>query len=90
MAQPDPKKPVRFGKYTLIDRIAVGGMAEIPSSAWKPQAMPTLSTVLAEAPAGQLHDLPARPVEAPTPAPKSGGLSGLAPCGCGDRAAMAC
>jgi serine/threonine-protein kinase len=29
MAQPEPKKPVRFGKYTLIDRIAVGGMAEI-------------------------------------------------------------
>src|SRR5512141_281636 len=29
MAQVDPKKPVRFGKYTLIDRIAVGGMAEI-------------------------------------------------------------
>ncbi len=29
MAQIDPKKPVRFGKYTLIDRIAVGGMAEI-------------------------------------------------------------
>ena len=29
MAQIDPKKPIRFGKYTLIDRIAVGGMAEI-------------------------------------------------------------
>ena len=29
MAQIDLKKPVRFGKYTLIDRIAVGGMAEI-------------------------------------------------------------
>ncbi len=29
MAQGDVKKPVRFGKYTLIDRIAVGGMAEI-------------------------------------------------------------
>lgn len=29
MAQVDPKKNIRFGKYTLIDRIAVGGMAEI-------------------------------------------------------------
>ncbi len=29
MTHTDPKKPVRFGKYTLIDRIAVGGMAEI-------------------------------------------------------------
>lgn len=29
MAAPEPRKPVRFGKYTLIDRIAVGGMAEI-------------------------------------------------------------
>ncbi|MCA3012991.1 MAG: serine/threonine protein kinase [Myxococcaceae bacterium] len=29
MAQADPKKNIRFGKYTLIDRIAVGGMAEI-------------------------------------------------------------
>ncbi len=29
MAPIDLKKPVRFGKYTLIDRIAVGGMAEI-------------------------------------------------------------
>ncbi|MGV3624313.1 MAG: serine/threonine protein kinase [Archangium sp.] len=29
MAQPEAKKPIRFGKYTLIDRIAVGGMAEI-------------------------------------------------------------
>ena len=29
MAQVETKKPVRFGKYTLIDRIAVGGMAEI-------------------------------------------------------------
>jgi serine/threonine-protein kinase len=29
MAAPEVKKPVRFGKYTLIDRIAVGGMAEI-------------------------------------------------------------
>lgn len=29
MAQGDPKKNIRFGKYTLIDRIAVGGMAEI-------------------------------------------------------------
>jgi serine/threonine-protein kinase len=29
MAAPEAKKPVRFGKYTLIDRIAVGGMAEI-------------------------------------------------------------
>ena len=28
MAQ-EAEKPVRFGKYTLIDRIAVGGMAEI-------------------------------------------------------------
>lgn len=25
----EAKKPVRFGKYTLVDRIAVGGMAEI-------------------------------------------------------------
>jgi serine/threonine-protein kinase len=29
MAAAEPKKPIRFGKYTLIDRIAVGGMAEI-------------------------------------------------------------
>jgi serine/threonine protein kinase len=32
MAQPEaqPKRePIRFGKYTLVDRIAVGGMAEI-------------------------------------------------------------
>lgn len=29
MATADPKKNIRFGKYTLIDRIAVGGMAEI-------------------------------------------------------------
>lgn len=29
MAQSEAKKPIRFGKYTLIDRIAVGGMAEI-------------------------------------------------------------
>ncbi|MBL8940938.1 MAG: serine/threonine protein kinase [Archangium sp.] len=29
MAQADPKRNIRFGKYTLIDRIAVGGMAEI-------------------------------------------------------------
>jgi len=29
MAAPELRKPVRFGKYTLIDRIAVGGMAEI-------------------------------------------------------------
>lgn len=29
MAPTDLKKPARFGKYTLIDRIAVGGMAEI-------------------------------------------------------------
>ncbi|HEY0880193.1 MAG TPA: serine/threonine-protein kinase [Archangium sp.] len=29
MAPSEAKKPVRFGKYTLIDRIAVGGMAEI-------------------------------------------------------------
>lgn len=29
MAAPEAKKPVRFGKYTLVDRIAVGGMAEI-------------------------------------------------------------
>ena len=29
MAQAEPRKPIRFGKYTLIDRIAVGGMAEI-------------------------------------------------------------
>ena len=29
MAAPEPRKPGRFGKYTLIDRIAVGGMAEI-------------------------------------------------------------
>ena len=29
MAAPEAKKPIRFGKYTLIDRIAVGGMAEI-------------------------------------------------------------
>src|SRR5262249_22196386 len=30
-AQPPPQRgdPTRFGKYTLIDRIAVGGMAEI-------------------------------------------------------------
>ena len=29
MAPSEAKKPIRFGKYTLIDRIAVGGMAEI-------------------------------------------------------------
>jgi serine/threonine protein kinase len=29
MAAAEPRKPIRFGKYTLIDRIAVGGMAEI-------------------------------------------------------------
>jgi serine/threonine-protein kinase len=29
MAPTESRKPVRFGKYTLIDRIAVGGMAEI-------------------------------------------------------------
>ena len=29
MPAPEAKKPVRFGKYTLVDRIAVGGMAEI-------------------------------------------------------------
>ncbi len=30
MAEPQPRRaPTRFGKYTLIDRIAVGGMAEI-------------------------------------------------------------
>lgn len=29
MAHSEAKKPIRFGKYTLIDRIAVGGMAEI-------------------------------------------------------------
>ncbi len=29
MATADPKRNIRFGKYTLIDRIAVGGMAEI-------------------------------------------------------------
>lgn len=29
MAQGDSKRNIRFGKYTLIDRIAVGGMAEI-------------------------------------------------------------
>jgi serine/threonine-protein kinase len=29
MASADPKRNIRFGKYTLIDRIAVGGMAEI-------------------------------------------------------------
>ncbi len=29
MAQSEARKAVRFGKYTLIDRIAVGGMAEI-------------------------------------------------------------
>ncbi len=29
MAAQEPRKPVRFGKYTLVDRIAVGGMAEI-------------------------------------------------------------
>jgi serine/threonine-protein kinase len=29
MAAPEARKPVRFGKYTLVDRIAVGGMAEI-------------------------------------------------------------
>jgi serine/threonine-protein kinase len=29
MAPSDGKKAIRFGKYTLIDRIAVGGMAEI-------------------------------------------------------------
>jgi serine/threonine-protein kinase len=29
MAQPERPKATRFGKYTLIDRIAVGGMAEI-------------------------------------------------------------
>jgi eukaryotic-like serine/threonine-protein kinase len=29
MAPPEAKRSVRFGKYTLVDRIAVGGMAEI-------------------------------------------------------------
>lgn len=29
MAAQEARKPVRFGKYTLVDRIAVGGMAEI-------------------------------------------------------------
>ncbi|MBE2253440.1 MAG: serine/threonine protein kinase [Myxococcus sp.] len=29
MPQADSKRNIRFGKYTLIDRIAVGGMAEI-------------------------------------------------------------
>ena len=29
MASSEAKKPIKFGKYTLIDRIAVGGMAEI-------------------------------------------------------------
>ena len=29
MVQQEAKRPVKFGKYTLIDRIAVGGMAEI-------------------------------------------------------------
>jgi serine/threonine-protein kinase len=29
MPQADSKKLIRFGKYTLIDRVAVGGMAEI-------------------------------------------------------------
>lgn len=28
-AQPSQRAPARFGKYTLIDRLAVGGMAEI-------------------------------------------------------------
>jgi serine/threonine protein kinase len=29
MGATEARKPVRFGKYTLVDRIAVGGMAEI-------------------------------------------------------------
>ena len=29
MTAPDSPAPVRFGKYTLLDRLAVGGMAEI-------------------------------------------------------------
>src|SRR5579884_1639490 len=28
-AEPATRAPIRFGKYTLVDRIAVGGMAEI-------------------------------------------------------------
>ena len=29
MSAPDSPAPVRFGKYSLLDRLAVGGMAEI-------------------------------------------------------------